>query len=142
LVDLLTRFQEFMDQNSADPWLLYLVGMLVAQALAITLHEAGHAIVAARCGAQIYEIAAAPEGPALRFRLAGVPVRIGLGLTRDGRSREPLGWVDMDTSTLTVEQYRRVLLAGPVTVAAGVRRRSDFSLRFRLRVVITLISGH
>jgi hypothetical protein len=116
LVDLLTRFQEFMDDAaSSGPWALYLVLMLVGQAAAVALHEAGHAIVAARYGARIHEIIAAPEGPALRFRLAGVPVRMGLGLTRDGRSQEPLGWVDLDPSKLTTEQYCRVLLAGPVT---------------------------
>jgi hypothetical protein len=115
VIDLLTRFQEFMDASASEPWALYLVLMLVGQAAAIALHEAAHAIVAARYGATIHEIMAAPEGPALRFLLAGVPVRIGLGLTRDGRSQEPLGWVDLDPSTLTTEQYRCVLLAGPVT---------------------------
>jgi hypothetical protein len=114
LVDLLTRFQEFMDASSSEPWALFLVLMVVGQAAAIALHEAAHAIVAARYGTPVYEIAAAPEGPALRFRFAGVPVRIGLGLTRDGRSEDPLGWVCLDPSSLTVEQHRRVLLAGPL----------------------------
>ncbi len=114
LVDLLTRFQEFMDASSSEPWALYLVLMIVGQAAAVAVHEVAHAIVAARYGTPIYEIAAAPEGPALRFRFAGVPVRIGLGLTRDGRSEDPVGWVCLDPSSLTAQQHQRVLLAGPL----------------------------
>jgi hypothetical protein len=117
LMDLLTRFQEHMDHVSQGTAMLLALGFVLCPA-AIAVHEAGHAIVAHRYGARVHEFVAAPEGPALRFVVAGARVRLGLGLLRDSRSREPLGWVDVDVSSLTDEQRRRMVLAGPVAQMA------------------------
>jgi len=60
-------------------------------ALATLVHEAGHALVARRFGVPTRELVAAPEGPAITIRRKQFVLRVGLGLGRDLRSKDPLG---------------------------------------------------
>lgn len=91
--------------------------LLVLQPLGVLCHELGHALTAKRFGARVNGVVATSEGPAVLMRIAGIPASFGLGLTRDLRSREPVGWAIVVVQDLTRPQAVAVLRAGPITQA-------------------------
>jgi membrane-associated protease RseP (regulator of RpoE activity) len=96
---------------------LYALAALALGPVGVLVHELGHAVVARRFGAEVVELVAAGEGPALSLVVAGVRVRCGLALGRELRSQEPEGWVSVGLDRLTTLQAIAALRAGPIAEA-------------------------
>ncbi len=118
LFDALGWFERFMEAMSSGPvWWAYFLLALVLPPLATVVHEAGHALMARRYGLPIRAFVAAPEGPALTLRRDNLVLRVGLGLGRDLRSKEPEGWVLLELPALAPERAIAILRAGPLAEA-------------------------
>jgi hypothetical protein len=77
-------------------------------------HELGHALVARLYGVDVEELVATPEGRAISVTIGGLPMRIGLGLKRELRSKEMAGWVKLREAGLSARKERHILWAGPI----------------------------
>jgi hypothetical protein len=114
IYDALGQFQQYMDGLSVGSVLFVFLGGLLLAPLATLVHEAGHALAARRYGVPVHALVSSGEGPSVAFSTrTGVQVRLGLGLGRDLRSSEPLGWVLVDSSRLAPREATIILLAGP-----------------------------
>lgn len=113
-MDLLVAFNNAMSHGTLVGALGLFAVALVLQPLGILVHELGHAVTARRFGARVSEIVAAGEGPAFNASVGGTRVRLGLGLTRDLRSREAHGWAAIVFDELSASQVVTVLKAGPL----------------------------
>jgi membrane-associated protease RseP (regulator of RpoE activity) len=118
VTDLLTQFQQFMDARTGLSVIYALPLALLLMPVGIFVHEVGHVLVARRNGATVRALVVAPEGPSVTVRVAGVPICLGLGLKRDLRSREAMGWVDLRSDRLTARQAIAIFAAGPAAETA------------------------
>lgn len=118
LYEALEWFQRLMDDATSGPVFAYFLLALILPPLATVVHEAGHALIARRYGVPIRAFVASPEGPAITLRRHNLFLRVGLGLGRDLRSKEPEGWVLLELPTLAPERAIAILRAGPIAEAA------------------------
>jgi hypothetical protein len=114
VIELLTRFQEFMDAVASPGVIAGCVAAPVLGRLGTAAHEIGHALVGRRYGARLSEVVVQPGGHTLRLRVAGVPLRLGLGLGSEARGEDAQGWVSVITWPDDLEHCRRILVAGPL----------------------------
>jgi hypothetical protein len=138
-MDLLTAFNDAMSHGSLVGSLALLAVLLVMSPLGVLVHELGHAVTARRFGARVDEIVAAGEGPAVTATVGGARVRFGLGLTRDLRSREAAGWVQIVADEISAAQAIAVLRGGPLWQAAYGGVVSALAIAAPLHVMPTVL---
>ncbi len=94
------------------PWRHILVAVGVIGAT-VALHEAAHAVAAARAGGKVTELGVGFGPPLLRFRLRGVPVVV--------RALPLGGYAAVDAEALPPRRRIPLLLAGPLAnIVVGV----------------------
>ncbi len=104
------------------------------------VHELGHAVAARGHGIRVGALVAMPEGPSITWTRRGLTFRVGLGLLRDMRSREPAGWVEINAAHVNRRAARQVLLAGPAAEGAfGVLLLAGATLSLPLGARICLV---
>jgi hypothetical protein len=108
-----------LTDEQLSTWALLLFGLLAVllTPVIVLVHELGHAIAARLHGLAVEEVVVAPEGRTVAVRIAGMPIRMGLGLKREFRSTTPVGWVRPRPGEISDRAAIQILLAGPIAEA-------------------------